>query len=136
VPRRDDCTLCRMPRPQAEFRGPCALGDIPPAANAGTDYDGESGPEPHRASLPFLSTAAAALVLGERMKLDAGPSVLALPNDISADLGVGLPAVIALMRGPSPECRGCRATQSVAWARRLGTGRYDAYSSHLAIESG
>ena len=24
----EDCTLCRMPRPTTEFRGPCAQGEV------------------------------------------------------------------------------------------------------------
>jgi hypothetical protein len=127
VPRREDCTLCRMPRPQAEFRGPCAEGELHPVAGV-SDRDGGRPAEPPRASLPFLSAAAAALLLAERMKLDHGATVLALPNEITADLSTGLPAVVTLNRGPRAECRGCRATQSAAWARRGSSGRYDTYS--------
>jgi hypothetical protein len=121
IPRRDDCTLCRMPRPHAEFRGPCAEGEIgepiEPAAN------------PIRASLPFLSAAAAALVLAERIKLDAGPAIVTLTNDVSADLGTGLPVVQVLNRGPATGCRGCRAGQTDSWTKsNAGKGRYALYS--------
>jgi hypothetical protein len=126
VPRLEDCTLCRMPRPQAEFRGPCAEGDVNPATGERADR------EAPRASLPFLSVAAAALLLAERMKLDFGTDTLTLPNDVAADLGVGLPAVVALLRRPSSGCRGCRASQSGAWAARLAGGRYDNLSFQAA----
>jgi hypothetical protein len=132
VPRREDCTLCRMPRPHTEFRGPCAEGEVNPAVGDGADS------EAPRASLPFLSVAAAALVLAERMKLDGGMEALALPNDVAADLSLGLPAVVALSRRPTPGCRGCRALQSAAWAVRGARGRYDRLSIQpaMAVEDG
>ncbi|MCA1568286.1 MAG: ThiF family adenylyltransferase [Acidobacteria bacterium] len=117
IPRRDDCTLCRMPRPEAEFRGPCAEGEIE------AEPEGESA----RASLPFLSAASASLVLAELSKLDS-PEVLKLPNDIAADLRYGLPAVMALTRLANQACRGCRAAASKLWERRGGRGRYRPYS--------
>lgn len=117
IPRRDDCTLCRMPRPEAEFRGPCAEGEIESVASAA----------PARASLPFLSAASASLVLAELMKLDS-PEVLRLPNDVAADLRYGLPAVMALTRLANQACRGCRAAASKLWESRGGRGRYRSYS--------
>lgn len=120
IPSREDCTLCRMPRPAAEFRGPCAEGEIAPAAD-------DRGPI--RASLPFLSTAAAALVFAGYLQLAEGPDSVSLPNDLSADVGAGLPAVIALCRGPTVGCRGCRALRSAAWRLRGGRGRFGPYSA-------
>jgi hypothetical protein len=117
VPRRDDCTLCRMPRPEAEFRGLCAEGEIEVEAMA----------EPKRASLPFLSAASASLVLAELVKLSS-PEVLKLPNDVAADLRYGLPAVMSLTRPASHACRGCRAAASKLWEARGGRGRYRTYS--------
>lgn len=117
IPRREDCTLCRMPRPQAEFRGPCAEGEIEPAEAAA----------PVRASLPFLSTASASLVLAELIKLSS-PASVQLPNDVSADLRYGLPALVQLTRLANPSCRGCRATFSRRWADRGGRGKYSSYS--------
>jgi hypothetical protein len=117
IPRREDCTLCRMPRPAAEFRGPCAEGEIEPAeANM-----------PVRASLPFLSAASASLVLAELVKLSSPVSVH-LPNDVSADLRYGLPALVSLTRLTNPLCRGCRAAFSARWPVRGGRGRYRSYS--------
>ena len=98
VPGRDDCTLCRMPRPAAEFRGRCAEGDVAPP----------TAPAPVRASLPFLSTAAAALVYAELAKRKHRDEA-ELPNDVAADLREGLPAVLAVTRRGTPGCRGCRA---------------------------
>lgn len=128
VPRQEDCTLCRMPRPHAEFRGPCAEGDLHPAMAGAVGRGRRPTAEAPRASLPFLSAAAAALALAERMKLDYGPSVLGLPNHITADLSVGLPAVVTLTRRPTAECRGCKAARSNAWAARHGKSRYGRYS--------
>jgi hypothetical protein len=120
IPGREDCTLCRMPRPSAEFRGPCAEGEIPSEAATA---------EPIRASLPFLSTAAAALLLGAYEQLAYSPAPASSPNDVSADLGGGLRAVIALRRGPTPNCRGCAALASSAWRRKWPRGRFVRFSS-------
>lgn len=117
IPRRDDCTLCRMPRPEAEFRGLCAEGEI----------EAEAAAEPKRASLPFLSAASASLMLAELVKLSS-PEVVRLPNDVAADLRYGLPAVMSLTRLASHACRGCRATTSKLWESRGGRGRYRPYS--------
>lgn len=113
----------------AEFRGPCAEGDIAPRETS----------QPVRASLPFLSAASAALVLAEMMKLslcEGGYSwsgeVLSLPNDVAADLRFGLPAVIALKRITNPTCRGCCAANSPAWEAWGGRGRYRLLSAARA----
>lgn len=119
IPGREDCTLCRMPRPAAEFRGPCAQGEITaPVADRG----------PVRASLPFLSTAAAAVVLASYMQLAEGPAAVSQPNDISVDLSIGLPTVMSLHRAPTPGCRGCHALASTTWQRWGGRGRFGCYS--------
>jgi hypothetical protein len=117
IPKLDDCTMCRLPRPAAQFRGPCAEGEV----------GGVAAPAGARASLPFLSAASAALVLAELLKLgeDEYPS---LPNDVSADLRYGLPAVVAVTRVPTEECEGCRASRSKLWESRGGAGRYRPYS--------
>jgi hypothetical protein len=117
IPRLEDCTLCRMPRPAAEFRGPCAEGEIEPVEASA----------PIRASLPFLSAASASLVLAELVKLNSLASTQ-LPNDVSADLRYGLPAVIALKRHASRNCRGCRAVNLAAWEKRGGRSRFRHYS--------
>jgi hypothetical protein len=119
IPGREDCTLCRMPRPLAEFRGPCAEGEIPSAA---------ATTEPIRASLPFLSTAAAALLLSAYEQLANSPVPASSPNDVSADLSGGLRAVIALRRGPTSGCRGCAALASSAWRRKWPCGRFVPFS--------
>ena len=114
IPRVEDCTLCRMPRPEQEFRGPCAVGGIAHPANQ----------EPVRASLPFLSTASAALLLSLYTRLitglDGGHGV----NDIAADLTSGLPAIIGVRRLPTATCRGCRIMHSSVWRERGGRGRF------------
>ena len=119
IPRTEDCTACRLPRPTVAFRGPCAEGDVcaqTPAA------------QPVRASLPFLSTAAAALVASELLKLNC-PGVEALPNAVSADFRSGLPAVIALSLSAKSTCRGCQMASLSLWGSRGGRSRYARLSS-------
>ena len=125
IPGLEDCTLCRMPRPHAEFRGPCASGQLQP----GRDERDLGAP---RASLPFLSTASAALLMGMLMQLETGAGVVELANQVSADLSVGLPAVIALQRAPTEGCRGCMVMRSPAWEWRGGRGRYAVLSRPLS----
>jgi hypothetical protein len=97
VPGRDDCTLCRMPQPAAVFRGPCAEGDVAPAHEP-----------PVVASLPFLSSAAAALVFADLLAGRLYPDV-ERSNDVAADLRFGFPAVVSSTRRATSTCRGCRA---------------------------
>jgi len=122
IPREEDCTLCRMPRPEAEFRGPCSEGEID-VSQSGTEI---------RASLPFLSTAAAALVLTELQRLASGATP-GTPNDISADFRYGLPAVLATKRRYNPNCRGCRAADIPLWTTRGGAGRFGVLSGDHRI---
>lgn len=117
IPRREDCTLCRLPRPEAEFRGPCAEGNVAVE---------ESNP-PVQASLPFLSAGAASLLLAEYLKLE-GNSLTALPNEVGTDLRYGLRAVIASKRAALSHCRGCAVSQSRMWQSRGGRGRFAYYS--------
>lgn len=117
IPRLDDCIMCRLPRPAAQFRGPCAEGEV----------GGAAAPAGARASLPFLSAASAALVLAELLKIGAH-EYPGLPNDVSADLRYGLPAVVAVTRVPTEGCEGCRASRSKLWESRGGAGRYRPYS--------
>lgn len=117
IPRLEDCTLCRLPRPAAEFRGPCAQGNIASSTQS-------TGP---RASLPFLSTVAAALIAAELMKLTS-QKVLELPNAIESDFRYGLPTVLRMFREATPGCYGCAIAKDDLWLKRGGRGRY----SHLS----
>lgn len=117
IPRIEDCTMCRLPRPHAEFRGPCAEGEVP----------GDETTEPVLAALPFLSAAAGALIVGELTKLGL-PQVAALPNSVSADLLYGLRAIVSTSRGPSPGCSGCNMSNLSLWLERGGQGRYGSLS--------
>jgi len=112
IPRREDCTACRLPRPHADFRGPCSEGEI-----------AMEDALPIRASLPFLSSVSASLVAIELMKLQY-PAGRSLPNAVYADFRVGLPAVIASTLGPTSGCRGCEVAQSPLWVRRRGNSLY------------
>ncbi len=117
IPRIEDCTACRLPRPHAEFRGPCAEGDI-----------SSDDQQPVRASLPFLSSISAALVASEILKLDL-PGATALPNSVSADFRYGLPSVVAVSYRPNATCHGCRIAELPLWSQRGGRGRYAGLSA-------
>lgn len=121
IPRVEDCTLCRMPRPEAVFRPPCAEGEI------------VATPErlPVRASLPFLSSAAAALVVAELCKMPYLHRMVT-PNSVSADLLYGLQALISIQRGPDLKCPGCRISQSKTWHQYGGRSRYAPLSQNIA----
>jgi len=123
IPRLEDCTACRMPRPLAEFRGPCAEGDIAPVPTT-----------PVRAALPFLSAAAAALVVAELSKLGL-PGATCLPNSVHADLRFGLPAIMSLSLGPTAGCKGCTMSMLPAWEDRGGRGRYHLLSRVAGLVS-
>jgi hypothetical protein len=127
IPRVEDCTMCRMPRPEAQFRGPCAQGELLP----GTSESETAAPV---ASLPFLSTGSAAVVVAMQMQLDNGDAARQA-NQISVDLGAGMPALIALQRGPTAGCRGCKVMRSSAWEQRGGHGRYRVLSQVAAKSS-
>jgi ThiF family len=125
IPRREDCTLCRLPRPQAEFRGPCGDGTIAEVAEPDTAP---------RTSLPFLSTVAAALVAAELIKLPLRGAA-SQPNCVQADCRYGLPAVIAVRRGSSPACNGCKIASLPLWSERGGRGRYAHLSEQPTLVS-
>ena len=118
IPRIEDCTLCRLPRPHVEFRGPCSQGEVTAVHHA----------EPVRASLPFLSTASAAIVAAELIKLNF-PEVASLPNSVTADFATGLSNLIAVSFGPTNGCRGCEMASLSLWNQRGGRGRYANLSS-------
>lgn len=118
IPRIEDCTACRLPRPHAEFRGPCAEGEIAPTVHEA----------PIRAALPFLSATAGALIVAELTKLGLD-GVVDLPNSVSADFRVGLPTVMSLSLGPTATCRGCGMATLSAWERLGGRGRHRALSA-------
>jgi hypothetical protein len=121
IPRIEDCTECRLPRPHAEFRGPCSEGDVSPIEQE----------EPARASLPFLSAASAALVAAELLKLEHS-NVSDLPNMLSADFRFGLSSVVAVSVGPTDGCAGCQIAALPLWFERGGRSRY----AHLSSPSG
>jgi len=112
IPRIEDCTACRLPRPHAEFRGPCSRGDISPDPAT-----------PVTASLPFLSTVPAALIAAEILKL-AFPLASSRPNAVYADFRFGLPAVVSTLVGPNLGCPGCRIAHMPLWSSRGGRSRF------------
>lgn len=123
IPRLEDCTRCRMPHPEAVFRGPCAEGEI----------DTSEDELPIRASLPFLSVAAAALVVAELQKLHYR-ELPTLPNMAAADLRKGLPTIIAATLLSNDDCPGCRANSGPIWEKYGGRGRYFYHSHSLRFE--
>lgn len=125
LPRREDCTLCRMPRPETKFRGLCAQGEIPNNEVATKSVATAS------ASLPFLSAASAALLLAEIIKLGVSVNNSQLAreisesgNEISADLRFGLFTVMHLKRLSNKTCHGCRASITQKWLELGGRSRY------------
>lgn len=124
LPRLEDCTLCRMPRPEIKFRGICAQGEIP---NINTNNQTPVA----TASLPFLSAGSAALLLGEVLKLSISlthshfaDSISEGYNETAVDLRFGLHAVMPLKRVANETCRGCRASDSHKWLEFGGRSRY------------
>lgn len=117
IPRVEDCTACRLPRPHAEFRGPCAEGEVNLSSNGAVS----------RASLPFLSAASAALIAVELHKLQFAMARF-LPNAVWADFRNGLPAVVAQQLGPTQNCQGCQMASYPLWNERGGRGRYSSFS--------
>lgn len=134
LPRREDCTLCRMPRPEIKFRGVCAQGEI-------LNSDANAQKVAATASLPFLSAASAALLLAEVIKLRASMShhhladaIATGGNEIAADLRFGLFAVTPLKRLRNESCQGCRASATLKWNELGGRGRYRFLSETEANE--
>lgn len=125
IPHREDCTLCRMPRPEIKFRAICAQGKI---------SNGDVNAQPAdsaTASLPFLSAASAALLLAEIIKLSVAyadsrfaETVVKGNNEIAADLRFGLFTVTSLKRVRNESCRGCRANAANKWFELGGRSRY------------
>lgn len=116
IPRKEDCTACRMPRPVAEFRGPCSTANI--------SMDQET---PLRASLPFLSSISAALIATELLKLERG--VHSPVNSISVDFLFGLRSVVSTFYSINPNCSGCQMAALPLWVERGGKGRYASLSA-------
>ena len=124
LPRREDCTLCRMPRPEIKFRGVCAQGEI-------SNTEANAPTAPATASLPFLSAASAALLLAEIIKLNISlnyshlaKSISEAGNETAVDLRFGLFAVTPLKRVYNESCRGCRASATEKWLEFGGRSRY------------
>lgn len=127
IPRREDCTLCRMPRPEIKFRAVCAQGEI--SNNEANEANAESPTA--TASLPFLSVASASLLLAEVIKLavsitnpQIAESLAEGNNEVAADLRFGLFAVTQLKRVSNPSCRGCQASAANKWGELGGRSRY------------
>lgn len=124
LPLLEDCTLCRMPRPEIKFRALCAQGEIP-----NINADGQTSVA--TASLPFLSAASAALLLAEIIKLSVtlthshfADSISEGYNETAVDLRFGLHGIMPLKRVPNGTCRGCRAGNSNKWLEFGGRSRY------------
>ncbi|MDQ4123241.1 MAG: ThiF family adenylyltransferase [Acidobacteriota bacterium] len=124
IPRVEDCTLCRMPRPEIKFRAICAQGEI-------SNRDENTQTVNATASLPFLSTASAALLLAEMIKLSISLThphfaemVVKEGNEIAADLRFGLFAITPLKRLINESCRGCSASTVDKWFELGGRSRY------------
>lgn len=125
LPRREDCTLCRMPRPEIKFRAICAQGEI------SNDEVNAQHTDSATASLPFLSAASASLLLAEMIKLSIAyadsrfaEATVRGNNEIAADLRFGLFAVTSLKRVRNESCRGCCVSAVNKWFELGGRSRY------------
>lgn len=120
IPFMEYCLRCRFP-PEDDFQTVCGHGPV--------DVHSEDGKAAVRidASLPFLSAAAAALVVGELMKL-ALPEYSKLPNYVEADLNGTLQPVLRLRRGASDACPVCQRSSTKLWLEHRGESMH----SHLS----
>jgi hypothetical protein len=134
LPLLEDCTLCRMPRPEIKFRGLCAQGEIP-------NFNADSQTPVATASLPFLSAASAALLLAEVLKLSVtlthshfADLISEGYNETAVDLRFGLNAIMFLKRVANETCRGCRVGNSIKWLDFGGRSRYRLLSERKLIK--
>lgn len=118
IPLQDYCLHCRFPSSQAEPDYPCSTGKSATQQEASTSS--REDPDP---SLPFLSAAAAVLVVGELFKLGA-PGYIEHPNYVCGNLHGSMDTLIALSRRPSDNCPTCRHAPEGRWAERIQGTRY------------
>lgn len=116
IPLRDYCLHCRFPEEGAQASFPCGEGD--PVAEPDRPKDEQIDP-----SLPFVSAAAAALVVGEVLKL--GVSDYAdQPNYVSVNLKSSMENVVALEHPRREGCPTCKHLLREHWSDRYGGSKY------------
>ena len=123
IPLLDYCLNCRFPGSDVSDSAlVCSTGSLDVGAP-------EHRPQQVDASLPFLSAAAAALVVGEMLKLDL-TGYCRLPNYVDANLRGTMSDPVALRLGCRTDCptRNNRSTIRQTWFRMNGGSRY----AHLA----
>ena len=118
IPFREHCLSCRFPEVDPVTPAfPCGAGAIQV-----TDAEGSS--RSIDASLPFLSAAAAALVIAELFKLEF-TGYPALPNYVQVNLAGTLEEVVARQLPRNPACSSCgRSALRSTWANLNGRSRY------------
>ncbi|MFN8592028.1 MAG: ThiF family adenylyltransferase [Thermomicrobiales bacterium] len=94
IPLSEDCSLCRFPisAEEAEARLLCSVASV--ATALGEQID---------AALPFVSTAAASLVVADLMRVQM-PNYPFLPNFADIDMLGPLEFIASYQRRPRPEC--------------------------------
>lgn len=119
IPLREYCLSCRFPDggPDPEFA--CSRGN--PVDSEGSNDEAEQI-DP---SLPFVSAAAAALVVGEVLKLNHDGCV-DQPNYVSANLRSSMKQVVALQHPRRDDCSTCRNAPVAAWEARVAGTKYAA----------
>ncbi len=118
IPFREHCLSCRFPEVDPVTSVfPCGAGTIQVA-----DADGSI--RTVDASLPFLSAAAAALVIAELFKLELS-GYSALPNYVQVNLAGTLEEPIARSLPRHTACSSCdRPALRTIWAEMNGASRY------------
>lgn len=117
IPLLDYCLHCRFPE---ESREPMFLcGEGKPVSQQGDAQEGEQL-DP---SLPFISAAAAALVVGELLKLGC-TGYVDEPNYVNANLHGSMGEILALQRSGPPECPTCSNVPVLRWRSRIDESAY------------
>lgn len=117
IPLLDYCLHCRFPEEGRDPTLPCGEGK--PLSHQGETEEGDQI-DP---SLPFVSAAAAALVLGELLKLGR-PGYVDEPNYVNADLHGSMGEILALRRSDRPKCPTCSNAPVRRWRSRIGGSTY------------
>lgn len=116
IPLVEYCLRCRFP-PEGQPHFLCSKGEV----ELHSEQTGET--ERIHASLPFLSAATAALVVGELLKLEL-PGYRNEANYVEANLWGAMEDVLSLRRASKPRCSVCGRQSRAMWRRWNGATRY------------
>lgn len=116
IPLREDCSLCRFPTEGEQAKLVCSKAQIDTAQGERVD-----------AALPFLSMAAAALTVGDLIKLQL-PGYPFSPNFAFVDFKDKLQFILSYQRLPQASCA-CRSRSSKIHKRYLTATRFGPLSA-------